>query len=55
MQCPIQRTLVEKSLLSADEIEWINKYHDEVWEKISPLVKEDTRATEWLNKEVAHL
>ncbi|KAL0413107.1 UNVERIFIED_CONTAM: Aminopeptidase P2 [Sesamum radiatum] len=43
---PIQAKLVDLSLLSTTEIDWLNDYHSEVWEKVSPLL--DGPAHEWL-------
>ncbi|OMO99190.1 Creatinase [Corchorus olitorius] len=43
---PIQTKLVDLSLLSAEEIEWLNNYHSQVWEKVSPLL--EGYAREWL-------
>ncbi|XP_024993526.1 probable Xaa-Pro aminopeptidase P [Cynara cardunculus var. scolymus] len=43
---PIQTKLVDLSLLSAAEIDWLNDYHSQVWEKVSSLV--DGSAREWL-------
>ncbi|XP_052194624.1 aminopeptidase P2 isoform X11 [Diospyros lotus] len=43
---PIQAKLVDLSLLSISEIEWINNYHSQVWEKVSPLL--DGSARQWL-------
>lgn len=43
---PFQCKLVDLSLLSSAEINWIDDYHSEVWQKVSPLV--DDRAREWL-------
>ncbi|PWA90216.1 metallopeptidase M24 family protein [Artemisia annua] len=43
---PIQTKLVDLTLLSAAEIDWLNDYHSQVWEKVSPLV--DGSAREWL-------
>ncbi|XP_045831287.1 aminopeptidase P2-like [Trifolium pratense] len=43
---PIQIKLVDVSLLSATEIDWLNNYHSVVWEKVSPLL--DGSAREWL-------
>lgn len=52
---PIQTKLIDKSLINADEKKWLNEYHSEVYDKVSPLLKEigDTRALEWLKKECA--
>ena len=43
---PIDRRLIEPSLLTADEIAWIDAYHARVHETIAPLVDVTTRA--WL-------
>ncbi|XP_028770817.1 aminopeptidase P2 [Neltuma alba] len=43
---PIQIKLVDLSLLSAAEVDWINSYHSQVWEKVSPLL--DGSARQWL-------
>ncbi|KAJ3670224.1 hypothetical protein LUZ60_010548 [Juncus effusus] len=45
---PIQTKLVNLSLLSHGEIKWLNDYHEQVWEKVSPLLKGE--ALEWLWK-----
>lgn len=52
-RCPIHTKLVDVSLLTEPEKKWLNDYHKEVWEKISPLLKNDTRALEWLKRETA--
>ncbi|XP_020212955.1 aminopeptidase P2 [Cajanus cajan] len=43
---PIQIKLVDLSLLSAAEVDWLNNYHSLVWEKVSPLL--DGSARQWL-------
>ncbi|GER55390.1 Xaa-pro aminopeptidase [Striga asiatica] len=43
---PIQTKLVDMSLLSTSEIEWLNDYHKQVWEKVSPLL--EGSAYQWL-------
>jgi len=43
---PIDRSLVEPSLLTRDEIVWLDAYHARVRREIGPLVDADTRA--WL-------
>ncbi|KAK8468704.1 hypothetical protein PHAVU_006G091700 [Phaseolus vulgaris] len=43
---PIQIKLVDLSLLSAAEIDWLNNYHSLVWEKVSSLL--DGSALQWL-------
>ena len=46
---PIQTKLIDTSLLSKFEIDWINNYHQECLQKISPLLKGS--ALEWLRRE----
>ncbi len=43
---PIDLELVERSLLTEEEIAWLNAYHARVRETLSPLVDEETR--HWL-------
>ncbi|KAL5783684.1 hypothetical protein ACOSP7_008713 [Xanthoceras sorbifolium] len=43
---PIQSKLVELPLLSEAEIDWLNNYHSQVWDKVSPLL--DGSARQWL-------
>jgi Xaa-Pro aminopeptidase len=43
---PFDARLLELSLMSEHELEWLNRYHTEVRDKISPLVEGDDR--EWL-------
>jgi Xaa-Pro aminopeptidase len=45
---PIDLSLVETSLMSAQEIAWLDAYHTRVWEAVAPLVSEETRA--WLEE-----
>jgi Xaa-Pro aminopeptidase len=46
--CYIDKTLIDKSLLDNEEISWLNNYHSEVYEKISPFIKMDEK--EWLKE-----
>jgi Xaa-Pro aminopeptidase len=43
---PIDRKLIDVSMLTGDEIAWVNNYHASVDEKVSPLLKDDALA--WL-------
>lgn len=49
----MQTKLIEASLLAPSEKQWINDYHKEVLEKVSPLLEEyqDDRALQWLKRE----
>jgi Xaa-Pro aminopeptidase len=44
---PIQKKLIKTELLTSFEIDWLNKYHEDIFEKVFPLLKTD-RAREWL-------
>ncbi|WP_343534760.1 aminopeptidase P family protein [Pedobacter sp.] len=41
---PIDTTLVKKELLETSHINWLNSYHQEVYEKVSPLLNEEEKA-----------
>ena len=43
---PIDRRLVNVLLLSKDELEWLNTYHQSVYDKLADRLNEDERA--WL-------
>lgn len=38
---PIDTRLVDKDLLTSEEIDWINNYHESVYSKLSPLVSSE--------------
>ena len=46
--CPIDMSCIERSMLNADEIHWINAYHATVLERLSPLVT--GTALDWLQR-----
>lgn len=50
-KCPMHRKLVDIDLITVREKEWLNSYHKEVFQKVSPLLKEDPFALEWLSRE----
>jgi Xaa-Pro aminopeptidase len=43
---PLDRRLIERALMSREEIEWVDEYHDRVREALSPSLDEETQA--WL-------
>ncbi|MAJ52062.1 MAG: X-Pro aminopeptidase [Flammeovirgaceae bacterium] len=45
---PIDTRLVDRSLMNNDEINWLNNYHKEVYEKVSPFLEDDV--LQWLKK-----
>lgn len=48
--CPIHRKMIDVSLLSAEERKWVDKYHEECREKLTPFLKDDEMGLEWLRK-----
>ncbi len=51
--CPIDRRLIDKSLLTQEEIDWLNNYHARVREKLSGHLKDAER--QWLEAATAPL
>ncbi len=49
--CPIDTGCIDRSLMRDDEIEWLNRYHQTVRERLSPLVEGD--ALDWLIRRTA--
>lgn len=51
--CPIQTKLIDFQLLSRDEKDWLNKYHQEVLAKVRPELEQhgDERALLYLQRE----
>ncbi len=50
---PIDKRLIDKYLLRSEEIEWLNKYHQNVYQKISPYLEEDEKI--WLKEACSSL
>jgi Xaa-Pro aminopeptidase len=46
--CPIDTRAIDRSLLDAGEIDWLNRYHATVFDRLSPLVSGD--ALTWLTE-----
>ena len=46
--CPIDTRAVDVSLLTQEEKDWLNRYHEEVYEKLSPMLDEEVKS--WLKK-----
>lgn len=42
--CPIDTKAVDKSLLNPEEIEWLNSYHQTVFEELTPLVNDELKS-----------
>jgi Xaa-Pro aminopeptidase len=46
--CPIDTSLIDLDMMLPEEIDWLNNYHDLVYEKLSPYLTEDEK--EWLRE-----
>ncbi|GAX82461.1 hypothetical protein CEUSTIGMA_g9888.t1 [Chlamydomonas eustigma] len=45
---PIQTKMMDKSLMTAEEVNWVNAYHEQVFKEVSPRLANIPRALEWL-------
>jgi Xaa-Pro aminopeptidase len=50
---PIYQKLIDTSLLTKEEILWLNEYHQQVATKLGPLLKDDAAALAYLKRETA--
>ena len=51
---PIERKLMDTAIMSEKEIAWVDRYHAEVWDLVSPLV-EDDEVRSWLREKTMPL
>ncbi len=40
-----------QALTPVVETQWLNDYHEEVWQKVSPLLQDDKSALDWLKRD----
>lgn len=48
---PMCRKLIDKSLLTENEVKWLDSYHEEVLAKTQSLLQDDAVALRWLQRE----
>ncbi|KAG5340300.1 hypothetical protein C0989_002193 [Termitomyces sp. Mn162] len=48
---PIQTRMVKESMLTKEEKAWLKEHNQRCYEKLSPFLKEDKRASKWLKRE----
>ncbi|HRR63174.1 MAG TPA: M24 family metallopeptidase C-terminal domain-containing protein, partial [Paludibacteraceae bacterium] len=41
--CPIDKALIDRNILTENEINWLNNYHQKVFEILSPFLNEEER------------
>ena len=47
---PFDRTLIEEEILTPEERLWLEDYNKEIWERLSPLLKEEEK--DWLRSKI---
>ncbi len=47
---PIQKNLIVLSLMTEEELDWLDAYHEEVFSKVAPLMDKDSAGYKWLTK-----
>ena len=50
---PIDKNLIDKAMLSQQELDWFNAYHQEVYDKIAPLLSPEEQR--WLSEKTSAL
>jgi Xaa-Pro aminopeptidase len=50
--CPIDKQLIDYSLMSEEEIQWLNDYHRKVYEQLHPFLSGEEK--EWLKEKTAY-
>ncbi len=48
--CPIDTGLIDKNILEDKQIEWLNNYHQLVWQMLGPKLHKDTKTQAWLKQ-----
>jgi Xaa-Pro aminopeptidase len=51
--CYIDKTLIDTSLLDQKEIDWLNSYHIEVYDKLSPFLSEEEK--DWMKEKTSQI
>eukprot|EP01079_Euglenida_sp_SAG-EU17-18_P005228 gene5228-5290_t len=49
---PIQKEMLDPDMLTLEEVFWLNEYHEQVLDRISPLI-DDAECKKWLEKACA--
>jgi len=52
-KCPIQTSLIDFSLMTEKEVNWLNAYHKSVYDALAPHLKDEPAVLEWLARATA--
>lgn len=47
---PIQKNLIDLKLMTTEELDWLDAYHQEIFEKVSPLLEANSPGLAWLTR-----
>ena len=47
---PIQKNLIDLSLMTKEELDWLDAYHADVYSKVAPIMDENSDGFKWLTK-----
>ena len=53
--CPYDKNLIDQSLLTKADFQFINDYHQRVWDIVSPLLQGDEDSLAWLKEATSPL
>ncbi len=51
--CPLEPKLIDPTLLTREQLQWVNEYNQKVFEKLSPLLKTEERS--WLKEQTVFM
>lgn len=54
-QVPMCQDLIDVDLLSKADVEWLNAFHQDCFDTVSPLIQDNQQAMDWLLKNTAPL
>ena len=52
---PIHKNLINIDVMTPEELDWLDDYHQEVWEKVSPRLGKDSPSYKWLERGCARI
>jgi Xaa-Pro aminopeptidase len=47
---PIQKSLIDLTLMTSEELDWLDSYHAEIWDKVGGRLEDGTDAKVWLEE-----
>ena len=47
--------MIDFSIMSKAQIDWLNDYHKKCWEKVSPFLKNEKYVLDWLEEATSNV